>query len=516
LLHPRSVILWALLVSVLPGASAASTPQKPHRGLIPGRLAPLFADDNTLEDSDSTAAYNLRADRAFPGWMLPAVPRASAGATGRNVSLTPELSGNQPATWLNYGVELAGTECVGRMEVRIGVDDLFELPMVRSGELFPGLFLSLNAGPFSVPGGRHTVVVRADPEDRIREATESDNVWMGQFVWSPLPLNRETPVARPMPPEPGPFTEPNCDGFRFMVPPAEAWVVAVAPRGPIDDYDLYLYDDYSGPLSGFENRRAASFSSQNRIDFVVGHRNGTPSTVYPGVTRFAAGGRSDFVIDATGSSGRTTTDLEASWPLQELPAHRLADVYEGFFFEGVHYRLHLVRNSGDDDLSFSVYPSAEGGLYGRNDQGQVALGDVFSDVLEFDVTQTGWHPVVVYRTGGTDADEPLVYSFYWTSGVAGSPVERPDQTGLRAWPNPMRVEATIEFEMDREALVTLDVVDVQGRLIRRLCDQSLPAGSHRQQWNGRDDRGRLSPPGLYWLRLAAGSGTSVLKLIRIR
>jgi flagellar hook assembly protein FlgD len=46
--------------------------------------------------------------------------------------------------------------------------------------------------------------------------------------------------------------------------------------------------------------------------------------------------------------------------------------------------------------------------------------------------------------------------------------------------------------------------------VRLLVAESLPAGTHRVSWDGRDDAGRLLPSGVYFYRLE----TSGLRLTR--
>ena len=55
--------------------------------------------------------------------------------------------------------------------------------------------------------------------------------------------------------------------------------------------------------------------------------------------------------------------------------------------------------------------------------------------------------------------------------------------GLRRFPRN-------RYEVASESRVTLDIVDVSGRRVRRLVSTVLPAGAYEATWDGRDDGGR--------------------------
>ena len=57
--------------------------------------------------------------------------------------------------------------------------------------------------------------------------------------------------------------------------------------------------------------------------------------------------------------------------------------------------------------------------------------------------------------------------------------------------------------------ITLDVVDLQGRLIGRLMSGVLPAGEHVREW---PQPGESVPRGSYFVRLRRAQGTDVVKL----
>jgi hypothetical protein len=70
-----------------------------------------------------------------------------------------------------------------------------------------------------------------------------------------------------------------------------------------------------------------------------------------------------------------------------------------------------------------------------------------------------------------------------------------------ASPNPSNGTTALRFSLPARANVRLNIYDARGRLVRRLSDETRGAGAHVIQWDGRDDRGRGVPTGIYFSRL---------------
>lgn len=84
------------------------------------------------------------------------------------------------------------------------------------------------------------------------------------------------------------------------------------------------------------------------------------------------------------------------------------------------------------------------------------------------------------------------------------------------YPNPFNATTVIDFNLDRARPVTLDIYDIQGRLVRRLWEGPLRAGAHQMRWDGRDERGIPAATGTYvgWLR--STGETQVQKMLLLR
>ena len=82
-------------------------------------------------------------------------------------------------------------------------------------------------------------------------------------------------------------------------------------------------------------------------------------------------------------------------------------------------------------------------------------------------------------------------------------------------PNPARDRAALGFALPRAGEVRLEILDVQGRRVRRLVAAPMAAGRYVQGWDLRDEAGRHVAPGLYLASLSAADGRLTRRLVVI-
>jgi hypothetical protein len=91
------------------------------------------------------------------------------------------------------------------------------------------------------------------------------------------------------------------------------------------------------------------------------------------------------------------------------------------------------------------------------------------------------------------------------------------QIAVTAHPNPFNPQTTIAFDLPRAMEVSLDIFDLQGRLVRSLLHENpYVAGRHQQVWNGRDAEGQATASGVYFFRFKAGEQDRVGKLTLLK
>ncbi len=82
-------------------------------------------------------------------------------------------------------------------------------------------------------------------------------------------------------------------------------------------------------------------------------------------------------------------------------------------------------------------------------------------------------------------------------------------------PNPTTGEVTLTFERGGSQPLDAEVLDTQGRVIRRLA-VTAPEGLGLIRWDGRVEGGLPAAAGTYYLRLRSGSATAARPLVLLR
>jgi hypothetical protein len=118
---------------------------------------------------------------------------------------------------------------------------------------------------------------------------------------------------------------------------------------------------------------------------------------------------------------------------------------------------------------------------------------------------------VPLQLGGASVDEPTLVLL--NSGVSG------------VTPNPFAPlgqgsgSATIQMRIsDRSSnqRARLEVVDLNGRLVRNLLNAPLASGLHQQTWDGRDAAGQPVGAGIYYVRFSSDEERNSTRLVVVR
>jgi hypothetical protein len=125
----------------------------------------------------------------------------------------------------------------------------------------------------------------------------------------------------------------------------------------------------------------------------------------------------------------------------------------------------------------------------------------YSDMDEF----AGCAEVMVYKPGTVtsveeinEADLPTAYHL------------------AQNYPNPFNPTTNIEFALPEASNVMVEVLNILGRRVAVLVDESLPAGTYRVDWNGTDHTGHPVATGVYFYRINAGDFVKTTKMLLLK
>lgn len=71
------------------------------------------------------------------------------------------------------------------------------------------------------------------------------------------------------------------------------------------------------------------------------------------------------------------------------------------------------------------------------------------------------------------------------------------------YPNPFRFVTTLPFALPEPSRVSVEIYDLQGRMVRRIAHEAMDAGYYTVAWDGNDDSGRRAGDGVYVCRMIA-------------
>jgi hypothetical protein len=121
--------------------------------------------------------------------------------------------------------------------------------------------------------------------------------------------------------------------------------------------------------------------------------------------------------------------------------------------------------------------------------------------------------VTAFDIHGNDSPGTLFVPFI-PADVPGRPAPKVLSIGSPS-PSPMARSMSMTLGLPRAMSATVDVLDAQGRLVRRLCGGEQPAGWVTLSWDARDASGRAAAAGMYFVRVQTPEGKNVKRLVLI-
>ena len=93
-------------------------------------------------------------------------------------------------------------------------------------------------------------------------------------------------------------------------------------------------------------------------------------------------------------------------------------------------------------------------------------------------------------------------------------VNLPQKFSLRQnYPNPFNGGTNIEYALPKLSRIRLEIVNLQGRVVRSLLDREQEGGIHRAYWDGKDAAGHDVATGLYFYHLQTNEYSGAKKLV---
>lgn len=84
------------------------------------------------------------------------------------------------------------------------------------------------------------------------------------------------------------------------------------------------------------------------------------------------------------------------------------------------------------------------------------------------------------------------------------------------FPNPLSDVTTIVFTFSKSEKASLEIFDLQGRLIRTLADEVMSEGAHTLTWDARDEKENEVSDGIYFLQMQTANESKTIPLSVIK
>jgi len=173
---------------------------------------------------------------------------------------------------------------------------------------------------------------------------------------------------------------------------------------------------------------------------------------------------------------------------------------------GIRLSWHIFAD--EDIAGFNIYRREQGSESYALAAPAATVGTVTRTWLDTDVTPGATYE---YLLGAARPDGSEVTSMpaTATAPVGAFHLEQ-------NYPNPFNPATAIRFTLPEAGPVTLTILDVQGRQVRTLLQETRPAGAQEVRWNGRDAQGNIAAAGVYLARLEADGGIRTIKMVLMK
>ena len=191
------------------------------------------------------------------------------------------------------------------------------------------------------------------------------------------------------------------------------------------------------------------------------------------------------------------------------------------------YDISVYIPSGLDVATAAIYE-----IYVKNEDGQSQKTTVVHDQSQ---NTNGFHTIatldlpagsncsVILRdfVGGESSGSFVVFdAIRFTSAGTVSTVNGdvdhtfPEYLSInKVYPNPFNPQVTVEYQITQKENISVWVVDLNGKKIKKIKEFQGSKGIHKAVWNGDNDYGENVSSGLYFLSIIAGNSIKTAKVL---
>jgi hypothetical protein len=173
--------------------------------------------------------------------------------------------------------------------------------------------------------------------------------------------------------------------------------------------------------------------------------------------------------------------------------------------------LHWNANGEPDLAGYRVYrATSASGPFTQLDAALVTTA-LYVDSAAPDSASLWYEVSAVDASNNESARSAAVHVWLQAAGITAVKLQP-------AYPNPSTLSAPVSLPVDVPGTGPidgrLDIVNAAGERVRSIALQGLVPGTHTLTWDGRNDAGRVTAPGIYRAMLHVGGSEQAVRLVR--
>ena len=116
---------------------------------------------------------------------------------------------------------------------------------------------------------------------------------------------------------------------------------------------------------------------------------------------------------------------------------------------------------------------------------------------------------------GTPPSDMLNSELILSSFITGIDEQKSESAELSVFPNPMENKCQFIMNSDHPDCVVVEIMSIQGIVIRELYHGNVKTGETKFEWDGKDENQIFVSPGIYLIGYKSRSEVKYLKIIKI-